>query len=93
MMQRTPKKKIPFTGQASAVNPHVAPIVAQDNITNVRPGQLTGRGGMRAVTFEDPLGSATAYQVLGMFCFTTPLADWIIYLDSNGDLQAGRSPS
>lgn len=92
-MQRTPKKKIPFTGRASAVNPHVAPIVAQDNITNVRPGQLTVRGGMRAVTFSSPQGSATAYQILGMFAYTHPLADWVIYLDSNGDLQAGRAPA
>lgn len=92
-MQRTPKKKIPFTGQASAVNPHVAPIVAQDNITNVRPGQLTVRGGMRAVTFEDAQGSATAYQILGMFSFNGKLASWVIYLDSNGGVHAGRAPS
>lgn len=92
-MERTPKKKIPFTGQASAVNPHVAPIVAQDNLTNVRPGQLTGRGGMRAVVFEDSQGAASAYQILSMFTFTTPLSDFVIYLDSNGELQAGRSPA
>lgn len=93
MMQRTPKKKIPFTGLASAVNPHVAPIVAQDNITNVRPGQLTVRGGMRAVTFGSPQGSASSNQVLAMFTYTNPLADWVIYLDSAGALQAGRSPT
>ena len=92
-MERTPKKKIPFTGQASAVNPHVAPVLAQDNITNVRPGQLTGRAGMRAVTFEDPLGSATAYQVLGMFTFVGKLANWVVYLDSAGAVHAGRAPS
>ena len=92
-MQRTPKKKIPFTGQASAVNPHVAPIVVQDNITNVRPGQLTGRGGMRAVTFADAQGSATTEQVLGMFAFAGKLSGWIIYLDSAGAVHAGRAPS
>lgn len=92
-MQRTPKKKIPFTGRASAVNPHVAPLVAQDNVTNVRPGQLTGRGGMRAVTFASAQGSASAYQVLGMFAFEGKLAPWVIYLDSSGAVQAGRSPA
>ncbi len=92
-MQKTPKKNIPFTGQASAVNPHVAPIVAQDNITNVRPGQLTVRGGMRAVTFEDAQGSATSNQVLGMFTFVGKLASWIVYLDSGGGVHVGRAPS
>lgn len=92
-MERTPKKKIPFTGQASAVNPHVAPIVAQDNITNVRPGQLTGRAGMRAVTFEDAIGSAETTQVIGMFTFVGKLASWVIYLDSGGGVRAGRAPA
>ena len=91
---RTPKRRIDLTkGMVSNASPHSVPIVSQDNVTNLVAGELIVRPGMTPATFEDAQGSATAYTVLHAHTYLHPLANFIVYLDSNGGVHVGRAVS
>lgn len=91
---RTPKRRIDLTkGMVSNASPHSVPVVSQDNATNTVAGEIKVRPGMAPATFESAQGAATTYQVLHAHTYLSPLADFVVYVDSNGDVHVGRAPS
>lgn len=82
----------PFVGRVSDSNPHGVPPGAaqlQKNMQCVRGGMLTGRGGMRPISFAATTTASTS-NVIAVTRLDRPEATWVVYLLANGTLRAGR---
>jgi hypothetical protein len=91
---RTTKRRVDLTkGMISNASPHVVPVANLDNVTCLVAGEVIVRPGFRAVAFEDAQGSSDSHQALHLYCYIHPLANWCVWMDSNGDVHAGRTPS
>lgn len=83
-----------YAGLITAASPHVigTGFVDSMNVSTEYPGQLEARNGIRRVSFSGA-GSADAYDVLALYILNRPDYDYAIYLDSNGGVKYGRTPS
>lgn len=64
----------------------------QCNLSTNVPGVLSVRQGMVLASFEDG-GSASTNDIMSVGTIIRPEASWILYLDSAGNLLAGKSPT
>lgn len=84
-----------WLGRLSNADPHDIPpggAQLQNNWQCLVPGVLSGRAGMRAVTFSNST-TASTNEIIGQYTFHTPRADFVVYQLSDGTVKAGSSPS
>ncbi len=83
-----------WPGRISAVSPHAVGTGAlvQNNLVSTIPGQLKVRKGMRPVTWTNTMDTST-FDILSAHRYRRPAENWVIYLDSNGAVIAGRDPA
>lgn len=82
----------PFVGRVSDADPHDIPPGAaqlQVNMTCTRSGILTGRGGMRPISYAATT-TAVTQNVISVMRLDRPEANWVLYLNTAGVLKAGR---
>lgn len=85
-----------FAGQVSNVDPHDVPagaMVSQINLTNIVPGQLTVRRGMRKISFASGTTGTSATAVVSLVEFNRPESQFVAFATSDGRIVAGRTPA
>lgn len=84
-----------WPGRLSNADPHDLPVggaQVQTNWQSLVPGVLSGRGGMRALSFANTT-TASTNEVISQYTLHTAKTDFIVYQLSDGTLKAGSSPS
>jgi len=83
-----------WPGRISAVSPHEIGTGAQDqeNLTSTVPGQVKCRKGMRPANFENTIGDG-GENIISIWRYRRPGENWVIYLDTDGQVIAGKGPS
>jgi len=89
-----------WAGLITDVDPHDNPGARiQDNCQSLSLGKLTGRKGVREVWLEDAVARGapatdvtTLPNVLALSTLRTAHGDYLVYLNSDGELHSGRRP-
>lgn len=87
-----------WAGLVTNASPYAIPDGAateQTNITTLIPGQLTARGGMRPVVFDDPESETpvAAGEVRDCYPYVTSTLSKLLVLTSDGDILALSAPA
>jgi hypothetical protein len=90
-------KATKWPGLISNADPHDLPpgaATVQENFTCVVPGKLTGRKGLRMVSFTnmDPAVSEPTTAVLEVFAMHNATGQTVLMLLADGTVRYGRSP-
>lgn len=81
-----------FRGLITNADPHDIGVAASQDQTNMQclvSGQIQCRGGNRPVIFQNGI-TQVQQQVIGMFYFQTPSADWCLFQTADGNVRAGQ---
>lgn len=84
-----------WQGMNSDISPHMLPpggMQEQFNLAVVAPGRLSGRKGMRPVTFANS-ADAAAGDIISIYFVHRPEADWILTHNTNGEIRCARGAS
>lgn len=84
-----------FGGLNTNADPHDLGIRfarSQRNMTSMVPGELRVRKGHASVTFQNGIASSSG-NVTSMCRFDLPHARYVVFMDSQGAIRAGRNPS
>ena len=89
-----------WPGLATEASPHSGYARVSDNARPLRPGILSGRGGVRECWCESMTARGAAVSdvttlpnVLALATLRRAEGDYVIFLDSDGALMAGRRPT
>lgn len=92
--------KLPWPGLATDPSPHIVGARVSENCRALRPGILSGRGAARECWLESAVERevvatdlTTLPDVLAVSTLRRPEGDVLIYLNSDGELHAGRRPT
>lgn len=66
---------------------------AQINLQSIAPGQLSVRGGMRAISFTDGLAGSSDIRELYRYAYGSSREEKLVVLDANGIIQVVSSPA
>ena len=91
-----------FPGLFTDVDPHDNPgAQTQENCKSLSPGKLVGRKGCREIWLENATargGGAvsditTLPDIIAVTTWRRPDGDYVVFMDENGAVMAGRNPT
>jgi len=94
------KAQDPWPGLTTDVSPHAAGARVSENCRALRVGIMQARGGVREVYCENMTARGavvtditTLPNVIAISTLRRAEGDYLVFLDSNGALMAGRRPT